>query len=129
MRINEQNIQTLPDIEMYGGDTAPWQFYLAHDNGTYYDIGTVSGYSASLNIIAYYMSTGVNMTGTPVLTKTGTIKTVDGIAAAEFTLSDSDTISMAGKYIYQVEVTYGSEKRVAQGNLYIHANITQAVTE
>ena len=118
-------IQVLHDIEMYGGDTTPWRLYLKHDGGGNYTFDEIDGYDATLTILPYYMNTGVSISGTPVVTKSGTFVDMDGDAAVEFSLYESDTKTLAGKHIYQIEIANGSDKRIGQGGLYIHANIDQ----
>ena len=125
MTIKNSCIQALHDIEMYGGDTTPWRMYLKHDGGTYYTLAEADGYAATLTILPYYMKTGVGVNGVPVLTKTATLKEIDSKAVAEFAMTENDTKTLAGKYIYQVEFAYGSDIRIGQGNLYVHANIDQ----
>ena len=125
MRLQDTGIQVLPEIQMYGGDTTSWRFYMQHASQAYYSLGEATGYSANVYIIPYYMQTGVSINGTPVLTKAATMKEYDGIATAEFEFATADTIALGGKYIYQIEFIYGTEKRVGQGSLYIHPNINR----
>ena len=123
--VKEADKIVLPNIEMYGGDTTPWQYDLYHNDGRRYTRSEATGYTAKLYIIPYAYKAGFAMTGSPVLTKTATISEKDGGAAATFEFGPSETLTMAGKYIYQVEFTGGSERRVGQGDLYIHPNIHQ----
>lgn len=126
MRTQDTGIQVLPEIQMYGGDTTSWRFYMQHTTHSYYTLDETVGYSATAYIIPYFMQTGVGVNGTPVLTKTATLKEFDGSAAAVFEFTTADTINLGGKYIYQIEFVFGTEKRIGQGNLYIHPNINRA---
>lgn len=128
MRLQDTGIQVLPEIQMYGGDTTSWRFYMQHASQAYYNIDEADGYSANVYIMPYYMQTGVSVSGTPTLTKAATIREYDGIATAEFEFAVADTISLGGKYIYQIEFTCGTEKRIGQGSLYIHPNINRPVS-
>ena len=122
----ESCIAILPDVEMYGGDTTPWQIFIAHENGNPYTVDELDGYTATLYLIPYYMNTGVSVSGAPVLTKSGTFKAVDGVGAVEFAMAASDTKTLAGKYTYQVEFHYGTACRIGQGKVHIRTNINRS---
>lgn len=110
----------LPDIEMYGGDTTPWYIQLVHGSGIGFTYSEASGYTSRLTIAPYVSVTG----GGYAVQKTGTISSYgDGSAAAVFSFVENDTKTLFGKYIYQVEFTNGTEKRIGQGTLTIRRNI------
>lgn len=123
MKLQETGIQILPDVHMFGGDTTPWRCYLKHASGAGYTVDDAVGYTVTMYILPYYMQSGFNVSGEPILSMNGVIEDVNGFAAAIFEFEASDTISLAGKYIYQIEVNFGREKRLGQGSLYIRPNI------
>lgn len=118
----------LPDIEIYGGDTTPWEVAMMHQNGTGFSLEETSGYSAVLTVTPFMHSAGLGSGGTNsyVLQKTGTIKPLStGDVGAEFTFSTTDTKELAGKYTYQIEFNLGEASRVGQGSLHIMNNINR----
>lgn len=127
MRRNDYPITVLPDIEMYGGDTEPWNVILIHEDGRNYLYTETSGYTATLTIMQYMYSVGLGVNGgTYVIQKTGTIQRYDTQdAAVVFSFGTADTKNLAGKYTYQIEMTKGTDKRIGQGNLFIKNNINR----
>lgn len=113
----------LPDVEMYGGDTQPWEIALMHDNGTPYVLSETSGFTATLTISPFTVSV-YSATISPVVTKDGRIGVDDdGYAVVLFEPTSSDTISMRGKFIYQVAISGNDGRlRVGQGKLVIKPN-------
>lgn len=127
MRKIDFPITILPDIEMYGGDTEPWDVQMVHEDGRNYTMAEVNGYGAVLTIMPFMFSAGLGITAASnILKKNGTIETYgtnDAMAVFKFTASD--TSGLSGKYTYQIEFTYGSDKRIGQGNLYIRNNVNR----
>lgn len=113
----------LPDIEMYGGDTQPWEIYMTHENGVPYTVGEMTGYEARLTVTPFSVS-NYSATVRPVLNKSGRLSSkADGSAVIMFEFNSSDTIYMRGKYIYQIAFSYGDTKlRVGQGKLIVRPN-------
>lgn len=119
----------LYDISMYGGDTTPWEFTLVRKNGSNFPIDEGAECIATLTVVPFDAVGG--LTGyindeEIVLQKTAVFsETATGGTAAVFTFTESETKTLHGKFIYQVEVSHGSEKRVGQGNLTILYNVNQ----
>lgn len=118
----------LPDIEIYGGDTTPWEVAMVHQNGSGYTLEEADDYTAVLTVTPFMHSAGLGTGGNNsyVVQKTGTIKTLSsGDVGAEFTFTASDTKTLAGKYTYQIEFNLGEASRIGQGNLHIMNNINR----
>lgn len=119
----------LPDIEMYGGDTVPWEVTLIHEDGGKYTIDGAKDFLCTLTITPFKVTTGLGGRAspvTPVLTKSGSLKqTLDESATVIFPFDIADTIGLRGKFLYQIEITYGTDLRAAQGHLYIKQNINR----
>lgn len=117
----------LPDIEIYGGETTPWEIVMMTDEGKPYTLTSTSGYACVLTITPFKVTTGIGDAAViinPLLTKNGTInKSPTNAITALFTFSQNDTIGLRGKYIYQVEVSHGTDKVLCQGHLLIKQNI------
>lgn len=119
----------LPDIEMYGGDTVPWEVVLQNEDGSEFTYNKAKDLSCELTITPFKVTTGIGghaIPISPLLIKAGSIK--EGIsenAIMVFEFDATDTIALRGKFIYQIEVAYGTYLRVAQGNLYIKQNINR----
>lgn len=123
---NEFPAFILPDIEIYGGDTVPWEVTLIRDDGSKYSMETASECICTLSFSPFKTTTGLGgraSTVTPVLTKSGVIKeALDGSATVVFDFAVSDTIDLRGKFLYQIEVSHDTDLRVAQGHVYIKQN-------
>lgn len=113
----------LPDIEMYGGDTQPWEISIIHENGVLYTVTEATGYSSEMTITPFSVS-AYNASVSPVLTKSGRISVgSDDNAIFMFEFDKSDTIHLRGKYIYQIAFSNEDTKlRVGQGKLIIKPN-------
>lgn len=120
-------ITLLPDLEMYGGDTEPWVFDMVHAGGRRYSMGEAMGYTCSLTITPFTYAAGLGSETYPkTLQMNGTIEAFDGEgASAVFRIASATTKNMAGKYIYQVELSAGEEKRIGQGSLFVRSNINR----
>lgn len=122
----EYSIYSLPDIEMYGGDTTPWEIRIKSIDGKTYSLNDLSGYTCVLSVMPFTTITGRVNTPTgmsPIITKNGIIGSSDDGYHTRFEFVSSDTIMMHGKYVYQIELTAGADRFVSQGNLYIRQNI------
>lgn len=113
----------LPDIEMYGGDTQPWEISVKHENGISYTLTEMAGYTSVLTITPLSV-VSYNASVAPVLTKNGALSADDqGNAAVIFEFDSTDTLYLRGKYIYQITFSQENTKlRVGQGKLIIKPN-------
>ena len=113
----------LPDIEMYGGDTQPWEISIKHENGVSYTQEELIGYAGLLTVTPFSVNT-MSASVSPVLTKSGRIgASDDGSATIMFEFNSADTLYLRGKFIYQIAFSYDSTKlRVGQGKLTIRPN-------
>lgn len=121
--------QKLPDIEMYGGDTTPWEVELMRDKNVIFDYESGDKCTVLLTLTPLKTSTGLGTNAsaiTPILSVKGTLRsTANGGSAFLFNFASNDTKNLRGKYIYQIEVTYNEDMRVGQGTLYIKQNINR----
>lgn len=122
--------ERLPDITIYGGDTAPWNVNVVQQNGNPYPYSSLSDAEAVLTFTPYAISMGLNNNAEiiePVLSALGTIEEDEESGARiVFILAYSDTINLRGKYIYQVEISKDGDRRVLQGFATIKQNINRA---
>ena len=122
-------IQTLPDIEMYGGDTLPWEVTLIRDDGSKFSVDTASECISTLTFTPLKATTGLGNNANalaPILTKTGEVKpTLDGSSVVMFFFTESDTKGLRGKFLYQIEVKHDEDLRICQGYIYIKQNINR----
>ena len=127
MRRNDYPITILPDIEMYGGDTEPWNVLLIHEDGRSYLYSEAVDYLPTLTITEYMYSAGLGIPdGTYVVQKTGTIQLYNAEdAAASFSFVENDTKNLSGRFTYQIEISHGDAKRIGQGSLFIKNNINR----
>lgn len=118
---------TLPDIEMYAGNTDVWEFPLYDSDGRLYEYSDVTGYTYKLVIKDYGYTHRPNGNTYFTLIKIGTLNVDDdGIHAyVRFKFEKNDTNIRYGKYTYQVEASNADNFFSAQGNLYITKNINQ----
>lgn len=118
---------TLPDIEMYAGNTDVWEFPLYDSDGRLYEYNDVTGYTYKLVIKDYGYTHRPNGNTYFTLIKIGTLNVDDdGIHAyVRFKFEKNDTNIRYGKYTYQVEASNADNFFSAQGNLYITKNINQ----
>ena len=116
----------LPDIEMYGGDTVPWEITLIRDDGTKYLFDTAEECTCTLTFTPFKVTTGLGGRAKPVtpsMMMTGTVKAaLDGTATVVFNFAKEDTIGLRGKFLYQIEVAHDTDLRIAQGHIYIKQN-------
>lgn len=126
MKKNEFPARVLPDIEMYGGDTSPWEVALVREDNSSLSTGIASECTCTLTFSPFKITTGLGgraSTVKPLLTKEGTVgEGSDGGAVATFTFDKQDTIGLRGKFLYQIEVVHDSDLRIAQGHVYIKQN-------
>lgn len=122
-------IEILPDIEIYGGDTLPWEVTLIRDDGSKFSVDTASECTATLTFTPLKATTGFGTNANilpPILTKTGQVKpTLDGSSIILFTFEKNDTIGLRGKFLYQIEVKHDEDLRLCQGTIYIKQNINR----
>lgn len=120
-------VRVLPDIEMYGGDTTPWQIALVNANGVPLKVDAGADCTVTLSVAPYKVTTGLGHTIEEVplvLTKDGVMETgEDDDIFAVFEFTETDTKTLNGKYVYQVDVRHGSNVRVGQGVLHVFQNI------
>ena len=119
----------LPYIEMYGGDTVPWEVTLVRENGEKYRMDSARDFTCVLTISPINSISGLggsSLVSTPLLKKTATIKeALDGSATAIFDFTTDDTLQLRGKFIYQIDIFYGDDVRTGQGHLLIKQNINR----
>lgn len=122
-------VHTLPDIEMYGGDTLPWIISLIQDDGRTLSFDTASQCAITLSLTPLKTATGYGGYAgmvAPIFTKTAKItEAMNGEAAVIFEFEKNDTIGLRGKFVYQVEVRREDDLRLCQGTLYIKQNINR----
>ena len=122
-------VTVLPYIEMYGGDTVPWEITLLKENGEKYHMDMASRFNASLAISPINSVSGLggsSIVQKPILKKTARItEAMDGSATAIFVFETQDTLQLRGKFIYQIDINYGEDLRTGQGQLYIKQNINR----
>lgn len=123
------SVQKLPDIEMYGGDTTPWEIELMRDNNTIFKYEDGVSCTVVLTLTPLKASTGLGSNATvlaPILTKYGVVKsTATNGTSVIFVFAAKDTKDLRGKYTYQLEVKYENDCRIGQGTLYIKQNINR----
>lgn len=121
--------QKLPDIEIYGGDTTPWEVVLMRDSNTNFDYSDSTQCSVILTVAQSKTSTGQSAGAVlmaPILTKQGALQAITGGGTAVvFSFADADTKSLRGKYTYQIEVRFDNELRIGQGSLYVKQNMNR----
>lgn len=118
---------TLPDIEMYAGNTDTWAVPLYDVSMRRYAYDEVSGYTFKLIIKDYGYTHRPNGSTYFTLVKVGTLNIEDdGVSAyVHFDFLKEDTLDRYGKYTYQIEASGAGQYFTAQGNLYITKNINQ----
>lgn len=118
---------TLPSIEMYGGDTVPWEVILTREDGSKFSLDTAAECTCTLSIMPHRVTAGIGvnaMMDAPLLIKIGDVQTtLDGTPAVVFNFVEDDTKELRGKFIYQVEVKHDTDLRICQGHLLIKQNI------
>lgn len=121
----------LPDIERYGGDTTPIIIEVVDPQGAPYHSEDLENATFNLTAVPYGVSaaTGNNYSSiTPALDIEGELETGDnGEAIIVFAMSEEQTLSMRGKYIYQVDIFNGEETRPLQGRLDVRQNIASSL--
>lgn len=117
----------LPDVEIYAGDTTPWQITLVRENGALFVIEQGATCTATFTMVR------VRAAGLPgdtedeiLLSKTGTFQAApNGGTIAIFDFEEADTKELYGKFLYQIEIRHIDDLRIGQGDLYIKHNINQ----
>lgn len=101
----------LPTIEMIAGETCPFVFQVS--DLSHMDV------SAPACEVELTVSPYVNDDAPPLIRKTA-----QGISGGvlRMRLDASDTISLRGKYVYQLQLSDGEEAEIYGGHLVIHAN-------
>ena len=98
----QTKLTTMPEWNFVGGETQKRTFTIYKPSGIAYDI---PNRTASLAIVDF-----VNRDSDPVLSKQSSMA-VDGDGKSckvAFTLDPSDTVSLFGKYLYQVTIKDGN---------------------
>ena len=98
----QTKLTTMPEWDFVGGETQKRTFTIYKPSGIAYDIPNGT---ASLAIVDF-----VNRDSDPVLSKQSSV-TVDSDGKSckvAFTLDPSDTVSLFGKYLYQVTIKDGN---------------------
>lgn len=129
---NKESIElnNLPDIAIYGGDTTSWEVSLINDYGKRMTVNEDLVCSATLSFMPLKMASGIvgsSVSPEPILKKSGTLKpSLKGGTAALFQFEESDTKHLRGKFIYQIEIQVDNDIRIRQGYIYIRQNIDNA---
>lgn len=119
------NIYTMPQIDMLGGDCDSLLFTIKRPDGRPLDISTMT---LKFSVINYS-----NQFGTPVLEfeKTGTPVFNDELKLKsdfKVDLKITDTIHLYGKYIYQISITdFQGDVKSLQGIIIITKNIATTI--
>lgn len=120
----------LPDMLICGGDTTPWEIAILKEDGSPYPYEKLEGGSAVLTFSPYMSGAGMGadaLVSEPEMTKNGEItEDENGNGLLVFSFSKADTADLQGKFLYQIEISYGSSLRVLQGTITIRANISRA---
>lgn len=126
---NHFRATTLPDIEIYGGDTTPWEVTLVRKDGTKYSVDDAAVCVSTLTFTPLKATTGLGNNAvafTPTLKKKGRVELDDdGLAIVVFDFAASDTKGLRGKFLYQIEVEHNGDLRISQGYIYIKQNINR----
>ena len=122
------SINRLPDLEIYGGETSPWEIEFVSENYLPYGKDDITGCLCTLVLVPYGYVTGVLNEDSQiriVLTKTTAIArdNTTGRLYATFHFSIGDTQSLRGKYIYQIEIKQDSQLALGQGSVFIRGNL------
>jgi len=125
----EFEISNLPDIEMYGGDTLPWEVVLVRDDGSKFSADTASECTATLTLMPLKATTGIGANANAIahiFQKIGEVRpTLDGSSIVLFMFNENDTKGLRGKFLYQIEIKHDDDLRICQGYLYIKQNINR----
>lgn len=122
----ENQIELLPDVEMYGGNGDTWVFHLFKQDGSRYTYSELNDGGTSFQLVIReieYITRGA--VSDFKLVKSGTLTEDDDeeSAVAVFSFATLDTLDVNGKFVYQFEMSRGGVKQIAQGNLFIRRNI------
>lgn len=117
------SIHSLPDVEMYGGDTTPWAITMVESGGKPLPYSELSNCEAILTFVPFKASVGMNTYTQPseVFLKVNGALNDGGFFI--FSFEKKDTLKLRGKYVYQIEFRSGEDSRLAQGVLYVRQNI------
>ena len=117
----QTKLTTMPEWDFVGGETQKRTFTIYKPSGIAYDIPNGT---ASLSIVDF-----VNRDSYPLLEKQSSVAAdANGKSCkVAFSLSPSDTLSLSGKYIYQVTIKDGNGNASIpyQGIMVIARNIDQ----
>lgn len=130
MQYNDSfNVEYLPDIEMYGGDTLPWEVTLIRSDGSTFSVDTASACTATLTLTPLKASTGLGANANalpPILTILGEVReTLKGGSVVVFEFAENDTKGLRGKFLYQIEIKHDNDLRLCQGHILIKQNINR----
>lgn len=98
----QTKLTTMPEWNFVGGETQKRTFTIYKPSGIAYDIPNGT---ASLAIVDF-----VNRDSEPILLKQSSVTVDDNGKSCKvaFTLDSSDTVSLFGKYLYQVTIKDGN---------------------
>lgn len=131
---NCYNVSHLPDIDMYGGDTTPWQVNVVNKDGTPFIIEDEdkSKYSAELVFCPLKSSYGMSQNSSSdnvMLRKAGVLQTSATQTAVMFYFLTDDTEDLRGKFIYQVKITYDDSEDTTGGTSGSSGGTTNDATD
>lgn len=109
----------LPEITVYAGDTTPWVIRLIKEDGApLFSDEDVENATCTLTIFPSAVANISQDSGEEaVLEKEDIQVTLDlqGNSFVTFNFDVADTAELYGKYLYQIDVDNGVDKRVSQG--------------
>lgn len=121
----QTSLYSLPKWEFVGGASQNRSFTLLRESGIEYNLPEST---ASLAVVEF-----VNPRSTPILTKQCPVYTnADGTyCEVIFKLSPSDTVSMSGKYIYQITIkdVNGNTSIPQRGYMIVAENIDKGFVQ
>ena len=114
---------------MYAGDSTPWSISLIQQNGNPYPYSSLKDASASLTLMPYTVLSGIGDNAEivdPVVSIDGELTgDPSGTCTLRFSLRPEDTLSLRGKFIYQIDVFNDTDRRISQGVVTIKPNINR----
>ena len=127
--MSNYKVQVLPEIEMYGGDTTPWEITLVDNLDNPFSVEVGSDCTATLSFAPIKASSGISGSAVSfgsIFSKPGVIsENSSGGTSITFDFEEQETKSLRGKFLYQIEIRHGDGVRIGQGSVYIKQNINQ----
>lgn len=118
-------VAPLPDVEIIGGDTTPWEIVITDADGSAYSGDDLSSATCVLSIAPFKVTTSIGYDApavTPTVLISGTVTVDDSGPYMTFTPTREQTLNLRGKFLYQITLKNGSDYRHGQGYLMIRQN-------